>query len=331
MARALAPPAEALGVARPVRDVPVAVSACLLGEPVRFDSGHKRSALCHERLGELFLYLPLCPEVAIGMGVPREPIRLVGNAEGYRAVGVRTPTLDPTAALRMYADEVVQAQRNAICGYLFMKNSPSCGMERVKVYSPAGAPVANGPGIYAGSVMAQLPWLPVEESGRMNEARLRENFVTRVLTVAHWRAVQREGMTRQRLIAFHSCYKFLLLAHGAAAYKVAGRLLADLSGDVEAKASAYFELLMAALARPATRRGHSNVLQHLQGYVSDALDAATRAELAASITSYRQGEVPLIVPITLLRHLLRRFPDAYATAQVYLEPHPPALGLRNEI
>ncbi len=331
MARPLAPPAEALGVARPMRDVPVAVSACLLGEPVRFDSGHKRSALCHERLGDLFRYVPLCPEVAIGMGVPREPIRLVGNAQAYRAAGVRSPMLDPTAALRTYADEIVQAQRHVICGYLFMKNSPSCGMERVKVYSSAGAPVANGPGIYAGSVLAQLPWLPAEESGRMNEARLRENFVTRALTVAHWRALEHAGMTRQRLIAFHSCYKFLLLAHGATAYKAAGRLLSDLSGDLAEKAAAYFELLMAALAKPATRRGHANVLQHLQGYVSDALDAPTRAELGASITSYRRGEVPLIVPMTLLRHLLRRFPDAYATAQVYLDPHPPALGLRNEI
>ena len=318
-------------------DVAVGVSACLLGEAVRFDGGHKRSALLCDQLGHgnaatgLFRYVALCPEVAIGLGVPRPPIRLLGNSSDHRAVGVRDPNMDVTARLRDYADQVTQAHVGQLCGYLLMKNSPSCGMARVKVYSATGQPNGSAAGVYAARLMATSPWLPVEESGRMLDPALRECFVTRVLTLAHWRAVQNKGLTAQRLIAFHSCYKFLLMAHSVAAYRAAGRLLADLRGDLDALADVYFSLLMQGLARPASARGHANAMQHLQGYLPDTLEPLSRRALSDSIAAYQRREVPLVVPMSLLRHLLSRFPDDYALAQVYLDPHPARLGLRNEI
>ena len=205
----------------------------------------------------------------------------------------------------------------------------TCGLYRVKVYTDANVPPnGHGRGIFADEIVKARPELPVEESGRLEDPILRENFVTRVFAFAHWQRVVATGVTSARLIAFHSAYKYLLLAHSVNHYQQAGRLLADLSGGVQAIAGAYVALLMSGLARPATRGGHANVLQHLQGYVKDDLDSATRQELAESIRSYHRGEIPLLAPLTLLRHHLRRGADSYALEQIYLEPHPPAAGLR---
>jgi len=185
--------------------------------------------------------------------------------------------------------------------------------------------------VFAAEIVEGRPELPVEESGRLEDPALRENFVTRVFAFAHWQRLLEAGLTPVQLIAFHSAYKYLLMAHSIAHYREAGRLLADLSGDPMRIAERYVRLLMQGLARTATRGGHANVLQHLQGYVKDELDATTRRELADLIHSYRRGELPLLAPLTLLRHHLRQFPDAYALEQIYLEPHPPAAGLRRSL
>ena len=217
-----------------------------------------------------------------------------------------------------------------VCGYIFMKNSPTCGLHRVKVYAESDDPPnGHGRGVFAAEIVKARPELPVEESGRLEDPVLRENFVTRVFAFAHWRRLMSVGVTAARLIAFHSAYKYLLMAHSVPHYNHAGRLLADLSGNNAAsRADAYALLLMQGLSRAATRGGHANVLQHLQGYVKDDLDSMTRRELAESIHSYRRGEIPLLAPLTLLRHHLRRSADSYALEQIYLEPHPPAAGLR---
>ena len=309
----------------------IAVSACLTGAEVRFDGGHKRSSLPHDKLAGLFEWRTICPEVGIGMGVPRDPIRLVGEPAAPRARGIKDPDVDVTDALQGYAQQVLPSLAD-VSGYVFIKNSPTCGLFRVKVYGREGVPPASsGRGIFAAAIVAARPELPVEESGRLEDAVLRENFVTRTFAFAHWQRCATAGLTAARLIAFHSAYKYLLMAHSVTRYREAGRLLADLSSDLPGRANAYIRLLMAGLAKPATRGGHANVLQHLQGYVKDALDGATRRELAHAIDSYRRGELPLLAPVTLLRHHLRRFPDAYALEQIYLEPHPPAAGLRREL
>ncbi len=274
----------------------------------------------------------ICPELAIGMGVPRDPIRLVGDVGSPRAQGIEDPTVDVTLPLRAYARQTLSSLDDDVCGYIFMKNSPTCGLYRVKVYGKPGVPPnARGRGIFAAEIVAARPALPVEESGRLEDPVLRENFVTRVFAFAHWRRLIAAGLSAAGLIAFHSAYKYLLMAHSVAQYKAAGRLLSNLAGDLDDLAGAYLLILMRGLSRPATRGGHANVLQHLQGYVKDALDSPTRRELAELIHSYRRGEVPLLAPMMLLRHHLRRAADRYALEQIYLEPHPPTAGLRREL
>jgi len=307
------------------------VSDCLTGAAVRFDGGHKQSSLPHASLVGLFELRGFCPELAIGLGVPRDPIQLVGDPAQPRARGVKDPDLDVTDRLRSYAARIDPILDDVV-GFIFMKNSPSCGLQRVKVYPrPGVAPVSSGRGIFAAAVAERRPELPVEDCGRLFDPVLCENFVTRTFAFAHWRCLCGEGITPARLIAFHSAYKYLLMAHSIRHYQEAGRLLADVSGDLDSLADRYVRVLMAGLARPARRGGHANVLQHLQGYVKKELDAVTRQELADLIHAFRRGEVPLLAPLTLLKHHLRRFPDQYALDQIYLNPHPAAAGLRRSL
>ncbi len=321
---------------RPTAPLKIAVSECLTGAAVRYDGSGARSSYPHERLAGLFELLPVCPEMAIGMPVPRPPIRLVGTTESPRAVGVTDRNQDVTDALAQFGINAADRLRQeGIVGYVFMKNSPSCGLFRVKVYPESetltadrSIPVHRGRGVFAEAITRTWPALPGEESGRLEDPVLCENFVTRVFAYAHWRTLEEAGMTAAGLIGFHSRYKYLLMAHSINAYQQVGRLLADLKGQVEAKAAAYILELMAGLARPATRQGHANVLSHIQGYLKNDLDSATRQELAALIQSYRLGEQPLLAVLSLMKHHLCRFPDRYLDEQVYLESHPPSAALR---
>jgi uncharacterized protein YbgA (DUF1722 family)/uncharacterized protein YbbK (DUF523 family) len=316
---------------RPEPPLRIAISDCLTGAAVRFDGGHKHSSLPHERFEGLFTLRGICPELGIGLGVPREAIHLVGDPAAPRARGVKDASLDVTDRLRDYAAAIAPTLHE-VAGFIFMKNSPSCGLFRVKVYPRPGlAPISTGRGIFAEAITRLLPELPVEDSGRLFDAVLCENFVTRTFAYAHWQRLLAGGLTAARLIAFHSAYKYLLMAHSVAAYREAGRLLANLSGDLDAVAVRYVALLMAGLSNPATPGGHANVLQHLSGYVKSSLDSVTRRELADLIHAYRRGELPLLAPLTLLRHHLRRFPDAYALEQIYLAPHPPSAALRRPL
>jgi uncharacterized protein YbgA (DUF1722 family)/uncharacterized protein YbbK (DUF523 family) len=311
--------------------LPVATSDCLLGAEVRYDGSHRRSSLCHQQLEGLFEFRGLCPEVAIGMGVPRDPIRLVGDAATPRALGVKDRNIDVTDALAAHGRRVA-AGLDDVAGYVFMKGSPSCGLFRVKVYPGENkAPFANGRGIYAAEIIEGRPLLPVEENGRLEDDVLRENFVCRVFAYAHWQSLVADGLTAAKLIAFHSRYKYLLMAHSVEHYKMGGRLLSDLSSDLEGRADEYVTCLMAGLTKPATRGRHANVLSHLAGYVSDKLDRDGRAELTETIEGYRRGEIPLLAAVVLLRHHLGRFADTYVLNQVYLDPHPPAAGLRRPL
>lgn len=314
----------------------MAISQCLLGSEVRYDGSGARSSYPHAVLSNLFEYQGICPEVGIGLGTPREPIRLVGAPDAPRVVGVKDPRRDVTEDLRNYGRERAAALGDVV-GYVFMKGSPSCGLFRVKVYPQGpdgavnGAPERTGRGAYAAAVVEACPNLPVEENGRLHDPVLRENFVTRVFAYAHWRALLAAGLSAGRVVAFHSRYKYLLMAHSVQHYEAAGRLLSNLKDDLPGRAGAYETTLMAGLAQPATRRGHANVLSHLQGYFKQHLDGAARQELDALVHSYRRGEMPLLAPITLLRHHLSRHPDPYVANQVYLNPHPGYSGLRRPL
>lgn len=309
----------------------LAISACLLGNQVRYNGGHKESRLCSRVLSEYFDFVPLCPEVAIGMGTPREPIRLIGDPQAPRAVGTVNRAMDVTTPLAAYAEQVATEQTD-ICGYIFMQQSPSCGLHRVKVYQDNGRPSEPGRGIFAQAFCARHPDLPVEEDGRLNDPVLRENFITRVFAYAEWQQLLRAGLTRKSLIDFHSRYKYLLMATNPLQYKLLGRMLGNLAGHaLDELAPRYFSALMSALQSCATRRTHSNVLQHLSGYFKQALSREDKQEMQQLIGQYRLGVVPLVVPMTLLKHHLRRHPDSYIAQQVYLQPHPENLSLRNAL
>ncbi|OCR25026.1 membrane protein [Pseudomonas syringae] len=308
------------------------ISACLLGAEVRFNGGHKESHLCTRALTEYFEFVPACPEVAIGMGIPREPIRLVGDAENPQALGSVNRELNVTQALADYGVQMA-TELGDISGYIFMQKSPSCGLERVKVYRENGAPVdGGGRGIYAQAFCARHPNLPVEEDGRLNDPVLRENFITRVFAYAAWHELLNAGLTRRSLTEFHSRYKYQLMANDPVQYKALGKLLGNMGrSDPNDIAAQYFSDLMSALKKCATRRTHTNVLQHLTGYLKQTIGAADKQEIQQLITQYHQGIVPLIVPLTLLKHHFRQHPDPYVALQVYMQPHPENLSLRNAI
>jgi len=312
--------------------VTIGISSCLLGEQVRYDGGHKRDRFVTEQLAPYLRFIPLCPEVGSGMSTPRPPIRLVGDPSDPRVVGVNDPELDVTAQLRTYSENAL-ASLTGISGYILKKDSPSCGMKRVKVYPPSGGSARRlGSGIFAHTLMSRLPNLPVEDEGRLNDPVLRENFITRVYVYRDWQRLAQAGMTAAGLIDFHARHKYLVMAHSQAAYKRLGRLLSNLPRHAVASASsAYFSELMSALRRPVNRKGHTNVLQHIMGYLKRNIDSHDKLELGESIERYRQGEIPLVVPITLFRHYFRLHPDPYIARQVYLQPHPDKLGLRNNL
>jgi uncharacterized protein YbgA (DUF1722 family)/uncharacterized protein YbbK (DUF523 family) len=310
----------------------VGVSACLLGHQVRYDGGHKRDAFIVGPLSEYLDYIPLCPEAAIGLGIPRPTIRLMGEIERPRLVGSSDPTLDVTEKMESYAKRQVDELAD-LCGFILKKGSPSCGMERVKVFNAAGTRAERkGSGLFARILMQRRPLLPVEEEGRLNDALLRENFINRIFVLHRWQGLMREGLSAARLIEFHTTHKYLVMAHSQAAYQRLGRLLANLSRrDLTDIADRYIAELMHALRRRVSRKRHVNVLQHIMGYLKREIDRGDKAELIDSIESYRRGETPLVVPVTLLRHYFRRHPDPYMEKQLYLRPYPDKLGLRNGI
>lgn len=314
------------------KTIKVGISACLLGAPVRFNGGHKQSHLCKTLLSQYFDYVSVCPEQAIGLGTPREPIRLVGDTSNPRAIGTVNPELDVSAALTEFGQRTA-AELDDLCGYILMQNSPSCGMERVKVYQDNGHTTErSGVGLFAAALMRAQPNLPMEEDGRLNDPVLRENFITRVFAYAQWRELLGSGLSLKKLYDFHARYKYQLMASSPSDCTALGRLLANRSKQpLGALAASYFNLFMSTLKKIANRGSHSNVLQHISGYIKSSLDADEKHELQLLISQYREGIVPLIVPLTLIKHHFKRHPDPYIAEQVYLQPHPENLSLRNAI
>lgn len=308
------------------QQIQVGISACLLGQQVRFDGGHKRSDFVENELTRYFSFTSVCPEMAIGLGSPRKAIRLV-KRDDIIYVEASDGSFDVTEQLTTFSQQQT-AKFDHLAGYILCAKSPSCGMERVRIYSSKGS-AKEGVGVYARILMATNPLLPVEEDGRLCDPILRENFVTRVFAYHDWLTLQNSGITRGKLIAFHSRYKYLLFAHQPAAYKSLGKLLGDaVDLPLETLASRYISGLMQGLQQRVSRKNHANVLQHLQGYFKKYLSAAQKAELQTTIDKYRRGLLPLMSPMTLLQHYLREYPNPYLASQVYFNPHPEDLALR---
>jgi len=307
------------------------IGACLAGNAVRYNGQTKRPNQHVRDIAEHFELRAFCPEMGIGMGVPRPPIHLVSDGEGaIRALDVDSHSNDFTDRLASYAATVLSLAPE-LCGYILVKGSPSCGYERVKRFNMDGRGVASDlQGIYARALSAADPLLPLEDDGRLNDAGLRESFVTRAYAYHDWKQLLGEGLSAHRLVTFYSRYKYLVMAHDVASYQRLGPLVAAAGKrDLQELAGAFIQLLMGALGHRTTRRSHSNVLYHLAGYLKQTVSGEERQRLAALIEKYRTGQVPLIVPVTMLKHHFANSPNAYIDSQVFLAPYPDTLQLRN--
>ncbi len=312
--------------------IKLGISACLLGQPVRYDGGHKLDPFLAETLGRFVTFVPVCPETECGLGVPREAMRLVGDPAHPRLVTIHSG-IDHTQRMAAWAAKRVEdLAREDLCGFIFKSRSPSSGMERVKVYTGEGAPVKKGVGLFARAFMDRLPLLPVEDEGRLHDPVLRENFITRIFVLRRWRDLLASHQNRGGLVAFHARHKLLLLGHSEKHYRALGKLVAAAKSlPQETLFSQYEALLLEALRLKSTVAKQSNVLLHALGYFKNVLSHDEKEEMVETIDRYRQELVPLIVPITLLNHYVRKYREPYLAGQVYLQPHPLELKLRNHV
>jgi len=308
------------------------ISSCLLGEQVRWNGGHKRDRFLTDTLGRFVRYRPVCPEVECGFGVPREPLRLEGDAQAPRLVTSRTRQDHTERMLRWARRRVRELETEDLCGFIFKTKSPSSGMERVRVYNATGVAAPKGVGIFARVFMEHFPLIPVEDDGRLHDPVLRDNFIERVFVMQRWRDALRGKRSRGELIRFHTGHKLLILSHSPQHYRIMGKLVAQAQAmPISALYDEYQRLLMEALRLKATPAKHGNVLQHIMGYFKKQLFPDAKGELLEIIGHYRQGHVPLIVPITLINHYVRLYDQPYLTGQYYLHPHPLELRLRNHV
>lgn len=310
----------------------IGVSMCLLGEAVRYNGGHAHDRYVTETLGQYMEFVPVCPEMEAGFGVPREPLRLVGNPASPRLMTVKTKK-DLTNTMTAWARRRVrELEKEDLCGFIFKSKSPSSGMERVRVYTEKGMPVKNGVGLFARAFMEHFPLIPAEEEGRLHDPHLRENFIERIFTLNRWREVLQERRSLGTLVRFHTGNKLLLLSHGQKQYRDMGKLVAHgKEYGIKKLYDQYETMLLSAIQLKTTVKKNVNVLQHMMGYFKKQLSSDEKQELLDVIFDYRAGLIPLIVPITLFKHYVRKYKEPYLSLQTYLHPHPTALKLRNHV
>ena len=306
------------------------ISACLLGEKVRYDGGHKLDRYLTDTLGRYVEYVPVCPEVEAGFGVPREAMHLEGDPNAPRLVTRRTKRDLTEPMLEWAKKRVLELEAQDLCGFIFKSRSPSSGMERIPVFNDKGMPVKKGVGLFARTFMDHFPLLPVEDEGRLHDPKLRENFIECVFVFKRWRECLSRGKRRRGLIDFQTKHKLLILSHSPKHYQMMGRLVGQAKAFVlDELYQTYQRLLLEALRLKTTSKKNANVLQHMMGYFKKELSADEKQELLEIIGLYRETNVPLIVPITLMNHYIRKYDQPYLKGQYYLQPHPIELQLRN--
>jgi uncharacterized protein YbgA (DUF1722 family)/uncharacterized protein YbbK (DUF523 family) len=312
--------------------VKLGISACLLGETVRYDGGHKLERFLTDTLGQYVQYVPVCPEVECGLPIPREAMHLEGDPNSPRLVTIRTRQNMTDRMIRWALKRVVELEKEDLCGFIFKSDSPSSGMERVKVYKEKGMPVKKGVGVFARIFMEHFPLLPVEEEGRLHDPSLRENFIERIFTLRRWREALIKKESRGIVVDFHTKHKLLILSHSPKHYQAMGKLVARAKElSLREFYQQYQTLLMASLYLKSSPKKNANVLQHMMGYFREQLSADEKRELLEVIEAYRKGYTPLIVPITLIQHYVRKYDQPYLKEQIYLNPHPLELQLRNHV
>lgn len=312
--------------------IKIGVSTCLLGEKVRFDGGHKHDRYITGTLGRFFTFVPVCPETECGLGIPREAMRLVGDVNKPRLITNKSD-VDHTDKMLAWATKRLRAlEKEDLCGFVFKKDSPSSGLHRVKVYNDKGQPVKKGRGFFAAAFTKRFPLIPVEEECRLNDPALRENFIERVFAMKRWRETQERSRTMGNLVDFHTREKLLIMAHSPERYREMGRLVATGKQFKTADLYKRYEaLLFKALDLKGTVGKHTNVLMHILGYFKKKLSTDEKKEVLELIQNYRSGHLPLIVPVTLMNHFVRKYRQPYLSTQTYLNPHPIELQLRNHV
>jgi uncharacterized protein YbgA (DUF1722 family)/uncharacterized protein YbbK (DUF523 family) len=312
--------------------IKLGVSACLLGEKVRFDGGHKHNRYITEVLGQFFDFIPVCPEYECGLGIPRETMRLSGDANYPRLITNKNHIDHTDKMLSWSAKRLDELEKEDLCGFIFKKDSPSSGLHRVKVYNDKGHPVKNGRGLFAAEFTKRFPRIPVEEEGCLNDSSLRENFIERVFAMKRWREALQRRRTVGNLVDFHTREKMLIMSHSQERYREMGRLVATAKTRKTVDIYRSYEaLLFKALDLKGTVSKHTNVLMHILGFFKKQLSTDEKKEVLELIQSYRSGYLPLIVPITLINHFVRKYRQPYLSKQTYLNPHPIDLQLRNHV
>jgi uncharacterized protein YbgA (DUF1722 family)/uncharacterized protein YbbK (DUF523 family) len=314
-----------------MNQIKIGVSSCLLGEKVRFDGGHKHDPYITETLGEFFSFVSVCPEVECGMPVPREAMRLEGNPENPRLVTNKTFKDMTEQMMKFSVLKNAELKSADLCGFIFKKDSPSSGLHRVKVYN-SGAPAKNGRGLFAAVVVKTFPLLPVEEEGRLHDAAIRENFIERVFAYRRWKDFTASKPGLGALVDFHTAHKLLIMSHSVQAYRDMGKIVAHGKEKSFADLLTIYETaFMNALTVQATVKKNVNVLMHIMGYFKNNISSEEKAELLALIDDYSRRIIPLIVPVTMLKHYVRKYKQSYLSGQIYLSPHPSELMLRNHV
>ena len=309
------------------------ISTCLLGEKVRYDGGHKFDAFLVNTLGQFVEYVPVCPEVESGFSVPRESMRLEGDPQNPRLRTTKTK-IDLTDKMLSWAQQrVLELEKEELCGYIFKSKSPSSGYLRVKVYNEtSNMPVKQGMGLFARAFTEHFPLMPVEEEGRLQDPQLRENFITRIFVLKRWQEMLKNAPNRAGLVNFHTRHKLMLMAHSPLHYRSLGKMVAEMGRQgIEKVREIYQTSLMQALQLKTTVKKNVNVLQHIMGYFKKEISAGEKEELLELFDHYARGYLPLIVPITLLNHYVRKYEQPYLKEQYYLNPHPVELQLRNHV
>jgi uncharacterized protein YbgA (DUF1722 family)/uncharacterized protein YbbK (DUF523 family) len=312
--------------------IKLGISACLLGENVRYDGGHKLDRFLTDTLGQYVEYVPVCPEVECGLPVPRESMHLEGDPNSPRLVTIRTKQDMTDRMVKWALKRVPELEKEDLCGFIFKSDSPSSGMERVRVYNEKGMPVKKGVGIFTRSFMDHFPLLPVEDEGRLHDPKLRDNFIERIFALKRWREVLERKESRGSVVDFHTRHKLLMLSHSPKYYQTMGKLVAK-AKDLPLKElyQKYQTLLMESLSLKTSPKKNANVLQHMMGYFKEQLSSDEKQKLLEVIDFYRKSYIPLIVPITLINHYVRKYDQPYLMQQVYLNPHPLELQLRNHV
>ncbi|MDZ7860041.1 MAG: DUF523 and DUF1722 domain-containing protein [Candidatus Krumholzibacteriota bacterium] len=312
--------------------IKLGISTCLLGEKVRYDGGHKLDRYLVNVVGPFVEWVPICPEVESGLPIPRESMHLVQTDNGLRLMTGKTK-IDHTERMITWAEKRLDLlEKEEICGFVFKTKSPSSGMRDIKIYSEAGMPLSKGKGMFASRLMERFPYLPVEDEGRLNDAGLRENFIERVFVYFRWLQFLANGSTRKGLVDFHTDHKYLIMAHSESNLRAMGKLVADPHAKEKKELlDEYFINLMEGLKLNATVKKNTNVLQHIMGYFKNQLSSEEKQELLDVIEKYHNRLIPLIVPVTLIKHYTKKYREPYLSRQHYLNPHPVELMLRNHV